>query len=99
MLAENLQRYIEAAMPIIYVNSYDDNTVEELVLEVTGRRKVWEWNRLMGGLNRKEINRNGIEMICEQVAPDTTLEMFLMNGIKDREFDKKVIVIKERSIV
>lgn len=95
MLAENLQRYIEAAMPIIYVNSYDDNTVEELVLEVTGRRKVWEWNRLMGGLNRKEINRNGIEMICEPVAPDTTLEMFLMNGIKDREFDKKVIVIKD----
>ena len=53
MSTENPKRYLEAAVPIIYVNSYDDNAVEESILKATGYRKVWEWNRLYGALNVK----------------------------------------------
>lgn len=57
MLKEKLKSYIDAKVPIIYVNTYDDNEVEEEILEVTGRRKVWEWNQMYGLMNRKEIEK------------------------------------------
>ena len=57
MLREKLKAYIDANVPIIYVNSYDDNAVEESILKASGRRKVWEWNQMYGLLNRKEIEK------------------------------------------
>ena len=46
MLEEKLREYIGAKVPIIYVSSFDDNAVERIIFKVTGRRKVWEWNRM-----------------------------------------------------
>ena len=39
MLKDKLKAYIDANVPIIYVNSYDDNAVEESILKASGRRK------------------------------------------------------------
>lgn len=95
MLAENLKRYLEAAVPIIYVNSYDDNAVEESILRETGYRKVWEWNRLYGALNRKNVHKTNVEIVYEIISNGCPLENFLINGVKEREFDRKVIVLKD----
>ena len=35
---ERLREYIDAQVPIIYIESFDDNQMEENILEVTGRR-------------------------------------------------------------
>lgn len=95
MLTENLKRYLEAAVPIIYVNSYDDNEVEESILKATGYRKVWEWNRLYGALNRKDVHKTNVQIVYEIISDGCSLENFLINGVKDREFDRKVIILKD----
>ena len=95
MLVEKLKRYLEAAVPIIYINSYDDNAVEKSILTATGYRKVWEWNRLYGFLNRKDIHKTGIETVYETINDGCSLESFLDYGIKEREFDQKVIILKD----
>ena len=41
-----LREYIDAQMPIIYIDSFDDNKIEEMILQVTGSRQVWEWSVL-----------------------------------------------------
>lgn len=94
MLREKLKAYIDANVPIIYVNSYDDNAVEESILKASGRRKVWEWNQMYGLLNRKEIEKREIHSIQEILDDNCTLEEFLKNGVKEQEFQEKVIIIK-----
>ena len=94
MLREKLKAYIDANVPIIYVNSYDDNAVEESILKASGRRKVWEWNQMYGLLNRKEIEKREIHSIQEILDDNCTLEEFIKNGVKEQEFQEKVIIIK-----
>lgn len=91
---EKLKEYMDANVPILYINSYDDNEVEEAILKVTGRRKVWEWNRMYGQINRKEISKSGTQSIKEMIS-DCTLETFLINGVKEKEFHRKAIIIKD----
>lgn len=95
MLEQKLKEYIDASVPIIYVNSYDDNAVEELILKVTGRRKVWEWNQMYGHLNRKEVQKRESFKVMEILDDSCTLEEFLKKGVKEREFHKKIILIKD----
>lgn len=95
MLEQKLREYIGAKVPIIYVSSFDDNAVEETILKVTGRRKVWEWNRMWGVVNRKEIKNREVVKVKEMLNGECSLEDFLVNGVKEREFDRKVILIKD----
>ena len=50
---ERLREYIDAQVPIVYIESFDDNQMEENILEVTGRRAVWEWNEMDSHISRK----------------------------------------------
>lgn len=95
MLREKLKEYIDANVPIIYINSYDDLSVEKITLQVTGRRMVWEWNQMDGLLNRKEIQKKEIAGIREPIDSGCTLAHLLDRGVKEREFDRKVILIKD----
>lgn len=95
MLREKLKDYIDANVPIIYINTYDDNTAEEEILEVTGRRKVWEWNQMYGQLKRKEVEKKEVFNVHEILNADCTLEQFLKTGVIEKEFNRKVIMIKD----
>ncbi|HIS48602.1 MAG TPA: AAA family ATPase [Candidatus Scybalocola faecigallinarum] len=95
MLKEKLKDYIDANVPIIYINTYDDNAAEEEILEVTGRRKVWEWNQMYGHLKRKEVEKKEISNVHEILNADCTLEQFLKTGVVEKEFNRKVIMIKD----
>ncbi|MCF2554377.1 AAA family ATPase [Faecalicatena contorta] len=95
MFKEKLKEYIDARVPIIYVNSYDDNAVEESIIEVTGRRKVWEWNQMYGLRNRKEIQKKGFQEIKEILESDVTIEGFLIDGVREKSFQRKVVILKD----
>lgn len=95
MLKDKLKQYIGAKVPIIYVNSFDDNEVEKEVLEATGKRKVWEWNQMWGLENRKEVRNREVHFIKEILDSNVSLQQVIERGVKDREFEKKVIIIKD----
>lgn len=94
-MEEKLREYIGAKVPIIYVSSHDDNAVEETIFRVTGRRKIWEWNRMWGCISRKDVRRDGVYPVRDTVSGGCDLEQFLTDGVKEREFDRKVILIKD----
>lgn len=95
MLQEKLKEYIDANVPILYINSYDDNQVEEDILQATRRRQVWEWNKMYGLVKRKEVTKTGIQGIKEVLDEDCSLETFLIRGVREREFHRKVVIIKD----
>ena len=42
MFKEKLHNYIDAKVPIIYIERFDDHRIEDILLEVTERRIVVE---------------------------------------------------------
>lgn len=98
MFREKLKEYVDAKVPIIYINSYDDNAVEKCILEVTRRRKVWEWNQMYGLRNRKDIEKKGYREVKEMLSKDITIEDFLIDGVRDGEFERKVIILKDSAV-
>lgn len=95
MFEEKLREYISASVPIIYINSHDDNTVEDTILKVTGRRQVWEWNSMYGLVERKDLENKKVAEKKEILNSEKTLEQFILDGVRNNEFDRKVVVIKD----
>ena len=43
-----MERYIDAGFPILYVNSYEEDNVDEVIGEVCKGREIYEWNEILG---------------------------------------------------
>ncbi len=90
-----LREYIDAQVPIIYIDSFDENKIDELVLKVTGSRRVWEWNEMDGCINRKK-NKNGKSVsVHETINAEQTLQELLRYGVREGELDRKVLIVKD----
>lgn len=85
-LKRNLARYIDAGFPIIYINTFEEEKVDELVTSISAGREIYEWNGTNGYID------------FETKAPmqeDCSLEM-LLNQMKDRELlDRKIVLLKD----
>ena len=81
-----LVRYIDAGFPIIYMNTFEDDKVDEIVLSISSGKEVYEWNETNGYID------------FETKAPmieDCTLEMML-DQLKDYDYlDRKIILLKD----
>ena len=82
----NLARYIDAGFPVIYINTFEEEKVDELVASVGSGEEIYEWNETNGYIDF----RNKTPMM-----EDCTLEMML-NQLKIREMlDRKIILLKD----
>lgn len=90
-----LREYIDAQVPIIYIDSFDDNKIDEMILQVTGSRKVQEWNELDGLLNRKKIEKGKAVGIHETIGSEKTLYDVIRDGAHEGELDRKILIVKD----
>lgn len=85
-LKQKLGRYIDAGFPIIYMNTFEEDKVDEIIASASAEKEVYEWNEINGYVN------------FETKAPmieDCTLEM-LLDIFKDKEeLSGKIIVLKD----
>ena len=42
-LAEKLILYIDAGFPILFIHSYEESKVDEIILDSSAGRKIFEW--------------------------------------------------------
>lgn len=85
-LSYKLIRYIDAGFPVIYINSYEENKVDEIIKSAACGREVIEWN----GFNGFVDFRTKTTFISE-CSLEKTLEL-LKN---DSELDRKLLVLKD----
>lgn len=74
-LKRSLTRYIDAGFPIIYINAFEEEKVDELVASVGSGREIYEWNETNGYIDFRTKT---------PMMEDCTLEMML-NQLKSRE--------------
>lgn len=90
-----LREYIDAQMPIIYIDSFDDNKIDEMILKVTGSRKIWEWNELEGCINRKKTEQGKPVSIHETISGQKSLYDLIRDGACHGELDRKILIVKD----
>lgn len=47
----DFQKMIDVNTPIIYINDYDFVRIDEIIVEIVGNSKVFEWNPATGTTN------------------------------------------------
>lgn len=86
-LKEKLVRYMDAGFPIIYINSFEEDKVDEVIKAAVYSREILEWNKFDGFID--------FETRLKQVGDDFPIEGTLNILKKDNELDGKVLVLKD----
>ncbi len=85
-LKEKLIRYIDAGFPIIYINGFEENKIDEIIKFAACGREIVEWNGLNGYVDfstkTSYINNDSLESALEILKTDN-------------ELDRKLLVIKD----
>lgn len=85
-LRSKLTRYIDAGFPVIYINTYEEEKVNELIASSDVNREIYEWNETNGYIDFKTKT---------PLFEDCTLEGML-NQLKVREMlERKTILLKD----
>ena len=96
-LKENLSRYLDAGFPILYINTFEEANVEEIIKQVADRRTIATWSKARGyGEYSTKSN--------EWTVP-TSKEMFEnLNSVLNskvsniRDINRSIFVIKDAHI-
>ncbi len=85
----DFQKMIDVNTPIIYINDYDFVRIDEIITEIVGNSKVFEWNPATGSTNFKT-------KVSEGLGDKTSLEQFLTDKYTvDPNLKEKFVVLKD----
>ena len=85
----SFQKMIDVNTPIIYINDYDFVRIDEIIVEIVGNSKVFEWNPATGTTNFKTKESQGL-------GENDTLEQFLRDKYTvDVNLKEKFLVLKD----
>lgn len=85
-LKSKLARYIDAGFPIIYINTFEEDKVDNIISELSLGKEVYEWNETNGYIDFE--NKTAI-------MEDCTLSCML-DQLKTADLlDRKIIVLKD----
>lgn len=85
----DFQKMIDVNTPIIYINDYDFVRIDEIITEIVGNSKVFEWNPATGTTNFKTKESQGL-------GENDTLEQFLRDKYTvDVNLKEKFLVLKD----
>lgn len=87
-MKEKLVNYIDAGVPILYINSYEENKTDELIRTILGERRAFEWSEALGVSNFKTGERQNAISLQEY------LKLIIDSGIED-ELNRKILVLKD----
>lgn len=87
-IISSFQKMIDVNTPIIYIHDYDFVRVDELIRQVVGEKKVFEWNPVTGVTDFQTKMPKGFGEIL-------SLENFLQEKYSEEEAKEKYLVLKE----
>ena len=84
----SFQRMIDVNTPIIYIHDYDFVRIDELILQATANKKVFEWNPATGSTDFHTKAKKGY-------GDTQSLESFLEEKYIEDTAKEKYLVLKE----
>lgn len=90
-VVSEFQKMVEVNIPIVYINDHDFVRTDEIIKEVVGNSKVYEWNPATGTTDFKTKQSRGD-------GKNASLEAFLVPKYIDEEIEKKELFLVLRDI-
>ena len=88
-LKSKLARYIDAGFPIIYMNTFEEDKVDDIISEISAEKEVYEWNETHGYIDFETKT---------PMQEDCSLETML-DQLKTLELlERKIIVLKDITV-
>ncbi len=84
----SFQKMIDVNIPIIYIHDYDFVRIDELIRQVVGGKKVFEWNPATG-------TTDFITKFPKGFGEKQTLDSFLQEKYSEEEAKEKYLVLRE----
>ena len=81
-----LVRYIDAGFPIIYINTFEEDKVDSLILEISSGKEVYEWNETNGYIDFATKT---------PLQEDCSLERMLDQLKTPDLLDRKILIFKD----
>ncbi len=81
-----LVRYIDAGFPIIYINTFEEDKVDSLILEISSGKEVYEWNETNGYIDFETKT---------PLQEDCSLERMLDQLKTPDLLDRKILIFKD----
>jgi SpoVK/Ycf46/Vps4 family AAA+-type ATPase len=97
-LKNDLSRYLDAGFPILYINTFEDTKVEELIKTIDDRKRLFVWS-LAKGYGEYSIidNEWSVPLVKDE---STNLNNVLnLKLIDDSELNRSIFIIKDVHVV
>lgn len=85
-LKSKLIRYIDAGFPIIFINTFEEDKVDDIIREISAGKEVYEWNEINGYID--------FETRCP-IQVDCGLELTLDQLTSEDLLDRKIMLLKD----
>ena len=85
-IKEKLMRYMDAGLPILYINTFEEDKVDSIIEDIVKASEIYEWNESKGYIDFE----NKTEVI-EDCDIDMMLDVFSSRELLDR----KVVILKD----
>ena len=86
-LKQKLNQYIDAGFPILYINSFEDDKVDDIIEEIGDRKEIIEWNGARGMVDFT----TKVPQLTSLSGLSETLNFFL----EREELERKILVLKD----
>lgn len=96
-LKQNLSRYLDAGFPILYVNSFEESKIEEIIKEIADRRTIVFWSLASG--YGEYSTRDSEWSVPPSKDDNTKIESVLNNKLVFNELERTIFVIKDAHTV
>lgn len=89
-MKEKLANYIDSGVPILYINSYEENKTDAFIKELLGERRAFEWTTALGVSDfttgeRQSSNYSSLK---------DYLKGLIDTGLED-ELNRKILILKD----
>lgn len=86
-LKHKISQYIDAGFPILYINSFEDEKVDEIIREIGDRKEINEWNGARGMVDFV----TKVQRFPGEKSLSESLNSFLEKG----EMNRKILVLRD----
>ena len=86
-LKQKLSQYIDAGFPILYINSFENDKIDDMIREIGDRREIVEWNGARGMVDFNTKN--------PLLSGNATLSSMLNLYMEKEELKRILIVLKD----
>ncbi len=95
LLKDNLSRYLDAGFPILYINTFEESNVEEIIKQVATNRTIVTWGNACGYSKFDNKNKEWIVRLSKNNVYESILDILYEDLSAPEQLERTIFIIKD----